>query len=246
MKKNNIAGLFIFGVFLAVLNFFNSNETTMEVSVTSLTSKPPIYSIRTNKPQVALTFNAAWGFDSIGTILELFEQYGMKATFFVTEGWINQSPQSLREIQKAGHELGYLESLPQAENPSKISQIAQTHNKVKELTGVEMQLFRVFNKNGDSELATKARDYGYEIIQWNIDSNDWKNYGPADIANTVANNPNLGPGSIVLFRIGAQETLEALEECIIRLQNQGYEMVTVSQLKKASKDDSGLDLPEKL
>jgi peptidoglycan/xylan/chitin deacetylase (PgdA/CDA1 family) len=65
-------------------------------------------------------------------------------------------------------------------------------------------------------------------IQWDVDSLDWKNPTPSQIANRVLT--QVKPGSIILFHNGALNTPTALPTVIKSLQEKGYQIVPVSQL----------------
>ena len=43
-----------------------------------------------------------------------------------------------------------------------------------------------------------AERCGYYVIQWNVDSKDWKDYGAEAIVSTVMEDGHLGNGSILL------------------------------------------------
>lgn len=63
-----------------------------------------------------------------------------------------------------------------------------------------------------------------------VDSYDLKDYGVDSIIKSVVENKNLGNGSIILMHNGAKYTLKALKLVINGLQDQGYEIVPVSEL----------------
>lgn len=63
-----------------------------------------------------------------------------------------------------------------------------------------------------------------------VDSLDWKDYGVDSIIQTVTCHKHLGNGSIILMHNGAKYTAQALEAVITGLQQQGYELVPISQL----------------
>jgi len=106
----------------------------------------------------------------------------------------------------------------------------KAHNRVKELTGIEMNLFRAPYGDYNNTLVGAARDCKYYTIQWDIDSEDWKDYGVDSILESTVENKHLGNGSIILVHNGAKYTPEALELVINGLQDQGYEIVPVSEL----------------
>ncbi len=66
----------------------------------------------------------------------------------------------------------------------KTQELMTVHNKVKELTGYDMFLFRPPYGDYDNEVVKNARKNDYYPIQWNIDSLDWKDYGADDIVRT--------------------------------------------------------------
>ncbi|MBQ8814956.1 MAG: polysaccharide deacetylase family protein [Lachnospiraceae bacterium] len=194
----------------------------------------PIYCVNTDKKVVALSFDAAWGNEDTMILMDILAKYNVKVTFFMTGGWVNKFPEDVKYIAEQGHDLGN-HSLSHKEM-SKLSEaeireeLQAVHDKVKELTGIEMDLFRPPYGDYDDEVITTARDMGYFTIQWDVDSLDWKDYGAASIVKTVCNHKNLKNGSIILMHNGAKYTPEALESVIKGLLDQGYEIVPISEL----------------
>ena len=194
----------------------------------------PIYCVETDKKVVVLSFDAAWGNEDTMILMDILAKYNVKVTFFMTGGWVNKFPEDVQYIAEQGHDLGN-HSLSHKEM-SKLSEaeireeLQAVHDKVKELTGIEMDLFRPPYGDYDDEVITTAQDIGYFTIQWDVDSLDWKDYGAASIVKTVCNHKNLKNGSIILMHNGAKYTPEALESVIQGLLAQGYEIVPISEL----------------
>ena len=213
----------------------NLSKTGSQTSNSQVSAKElPIYSVQTDKKQVALSFDAAWGNEDTTQILSTLEKYQVKVTFFMTGGWISKYPDDVKAILAAGHDLGnHSNTHP---NMSKLSteqmkeEIQATHQKVKDLTGYEMTLFRPPYGDYNDAVVNAVKDCGYYCIQWDVDSLDWKNYGVESLIKTVCNHKNLGNGSIVLMHNGGKYTAQALESVITGLQSQGYELVPISQL----------------
>ena len=67
----------------------------------------------------------------------------------------------------------------------KASELMTVHNKVKELTGYDMFLFRPPYGDYNNQVVTNAKKNNYYPIQWNVDSLDWKDYGADDIVKRV-------------------------------------------------------------
>ena len=194
----------------------------------------PIYCVQTDKPQIALTFDAAWGNEDTKQILSILEKHQVSATFFMTGGWVSSYPQDVTAIFEAGHDLG--NHSENHKNMSKLStdemtqELSAVHERVKELTGQEMLLFRPPYGDYSNEVIQTAASLGYYTIQWDVDSLDWKDYGVDSIIDTVTNHKHLGNGSIILCHNGAKYTADALDTLIQTLKKQGYEFVKVSDL----------------
>ena len=207
---------------------------TVSVSNTVNGKELPIYSVETGEKKVALSFDAAWGNEDTDMILSTLAKYNIHATFFMTGGWVENYPDDVKKIQAAGHDLAN-----HSENHKNMSQLSDSecqdeltkaHNKVKELTGVEMNLFRPPYGDYDNHVITNATDCGYYTIQWSVDSLDWKDYGVDSIIKTVCEHKNLQNGAIILMHNGAKYTAEALPKVIEGLIAQGYSIVPVSEL----------------
>ena len=196
--------------------------------------KLPIYCVDTDKPQVAISFDAAWGNEDTETLLSILDKYNVKTTFFMTGGWIESYPEDVKKIAVAGHDLGNHsenhKQMSQLSSDECLAEIQKPHDKVKELTGTEMTLFRPPYGDYNNTLIESANALGYHVIQWSVDSLDWKDYGVKSIVKMVCNNRYLGNGAIILLHNGAKYTPQALSLIIEGLESQGYEIVPISQL----------------
>ena len=109
-------------------------------------------------------------------------------------------------------------------------EIMEVHQKVKALTGVEMNLFRCPHGEYDNEMMKNVTNCGYYPIQWSVDSLDWKDYGAESIIQTVCDHTELKNGAIILMRNGAKYTADSLEQMILEIQKKGFQIVPVSEL----------------
>lgn len=206
------------------------------VTVTNISTKNdlPIYSVNCEEPRVSLSFDAAWTNEDTKEILEILDEYQVKATFFMTGEWVSRYPEDVKAIAKAGHDLGnHSENHKQMTQMSKNEckeEIMKAHNRVKELSGIDMKLFRAPYGDYNNTLVGTARECGYYTIQWNVDSLDWKDYGVDSILNKTVENKKLSNGSILLLHDGAKYTPKALGLIITGLKEKGYEIVPVSEL----------------
>ena len=155
-------------------------------------------------------------------------------------------------ILSQGHDLGNHsqnhKNMSQLSDAEKESELMTVHNKVKELTGYDMILFRPPYGDYDSKLIKVARKCGYYSIQWDVDSLDWKDYGVDSIIKTVTQHEHLGNGTIILCHNGAKYTAEALDTMITTLKDAGYSFVPLSELiykDNYHMDHEGRQIPDK-
>lgn len=233
--------IFISGVAIAYgQNKLQKNAVTTTVNSVGSHSqllsnkKLPIYCVECPEKKVALSFDAAWGNDDTQKIMDILKKHNVHVTFFMTGGWVESYPEDVKKIAADGHDLGN-----HSENHKQMSQLSKeeckkeimsVHEKVKELTGKDMTLFRPPYGDYNDTLIDAVNECGYHAIQWDVDSLDWKDYGVDSIIRTVCEHKHLGDGSIILCHNGAKYTAEALETLITNLQQQGYEIVPISQL----------------
>lgn len=194
----------------------------------------PIYCVEQKKPLVSISFDAAWGNEDTPKLLEILKKHDVKATFFMTGGWIEKFPDDVKAIAAGGHDLGN-----HSENHRHMSQISaeeckeelmKPHEKVKKLTGKDMVLFRPPYGDYNDTLIQVCRENKYYPIQWDVDSLDWKDYDAATIIRRVTEHKHLGNGSIILCHNGGKHTAEALDEMLAILKQKGYQLVPISQL----------------
>ena len=60
--------------------------------VASQNRKLPIYCVKTDKKQIAISFDAAWGNDDTQTLIDILKEYNVPATFFVVGAWVDKYP----------------------------------------------------------------------------------------------------------------------------------------------------------
>lgn len=192
----------------------------------------PIYSVETDKKQVALTFDAAWGADDTQQLIDIFEKYNVKATFFVVGDWAQRFPQSVKALSNAGHSIQNhslnhkkYSTLSSAEIKD---DIAACNELIASLTGTNPTLIRTPYGDYNNESIDTINSLGLYPIQWDTDSLDYKKLSVDNIVKRVVN--AVQNGSIVLFHNDVENTPKALPVIIENLQKQGYSFVTVDEL----------------
>ena len=227
-------GVYALAMLAVVRGVLVTAKANISVSNSVNGKELPIYCVETAEPKVALTFDAAWGTEDTAKILEILKKHDVHVTFFMTGGWVESYPDDVRAILAAGHDLGNHsenhKNMSQLSDDVKKDELMKVHEKVRDLTGYEMFLFRPPYGDYDNAVVNVAKDCGYFAIQWDVDSLDWKDYGVDSIIKTVTEHKHLGNGSIILCHNGAKFTAQALDTLITKLKDKGYTIVPVSEL----------------
>lgn len=193
----------------------------------------PVYSVQRTDKKIALTIDAAWEDDKTEFILQELEKNNIKATFYLCGFWVDKYPEYVREIFEKGHELGnhtathpHMSKLSAAQMQAELNKF---EDKLVAITGEKSKTFRApYGEYNDTVVST-VRDMGYEVIQWSIDTVDWKEERSAQtILDSVI--PKLQPGCIILCHNNGFKIKEYLPELIAKALEQGYEFVTISEL----------------
>jgi polysaccharide deacetylase family sporulation protein PdaB len=192
----------------------------------------PIYSVQRDYKVCSLTFDAAWGNEDTGLLIEILEKYQVKATFFVVGFWVDKFPESVKALAEAGHEImnhsDRHEHMTRLTRDQIIRDLNACNDKIEAVTGVRPLLMRPPYGEYDNTLISAVRSIGMEAIQWDVDSLDWKDLSAEEITKRVVS--KVQPGSIVLFHNAALHTPEALPGIIEQLMQEGYKFAPVSEL----------------
>nr|WP_302596868.1 polysaccharide deacetylase family protein [uncultured Cellulosilyticum sp.] len=195
----------------------------------------PIYCVDTKgEKKVALTFDAAWGASDTDQIIETLGKYNVKATFFMVGDWARKYPDAVKKFQEAGHDIANHSNkhphVCQMNKEAIKKDLLEAHETLKEITGLECDLYRPPYGEYNNTVLEAAKECGYYTIQWDVDSLDWKEYGLQPLIDKVLNHKNLRPGTIILMHNDTRYTAKALEPIIKGIIEKGYTFVPVSEL----------------
>ncbi|MDD3169816.1 MAG: polysaccharide deacetylase family protein [Eubacteriales bacterium] len=194
--------------------------------------KLPIYSVDTNEKKIAISFDCAWGNEHTKPILDILDRYNVKTTFFMVRFWAEKFPEDVLEIYKRGHEIGNHSSTHP--NMTKLSveditnELKGAEAEIEKITGKKPTVFRPPFGAYNNNLIEACENNGYHVIQWDVDSLDWKEMTTEQIVDRVTR--NVKPGSIVLFHNNAEHVEDYLPSILETLTADGYEIVPVGQL----------------
>lgn len=192
----------------------------------------PIYCVDTPEKKIAISFDAAWGANYTEDLLGILEKYDVKSTFFLVGFWVDKYPEMVKRIDEEGHEIGNHSSkhphMSQLSKEQIVNELKNTSNKIEAITNKKVTLFRPPFGDYNNRLIETSREMGIQVIQWDVDSLDYKDYGADAIVKKVLS--KVKSGSIVLFHNNATYTKDALPIILENLQKEGYKIVPVSEL----------------
>ncbi len=192
----------------------------------------PIYCVKTNEKKVAVTFDAAWENTDTQELIEILDRYGAKATFFIVGDWARKYPDDVRAIYGKCHQIANHSDTHTAfsslSSDEVQKEITHCNEKLSVLTGCTPKYVRFPSGDYDNESIRAAEDMGLYVIQWSVDSLDYKGLSPERMTERLLKSTR--EGSIILFHTGVLNTPTALETILSRLKGQGYSFVTVEEL----------------
>lgn len=199
-----------------------------------------VYSSNVNAgKQIALTFDDGPHPRITPQILEILNEYGIKATFFVIGVNSKNYSKQLKQIADGGHEIGnhtYSHKILKSMSKEEIEkEILDTETQVEKITNITPNLLRPPCGIYDETLIEIAQEKDLKVVLWTVDSHDWSHRTVANIVQNVTKNAS--NGDILLFHdyvSGEYNTPNALRKIIPLLIKQGYEFVTVSELLQSA------------
>lgn len=182
-----------------------------------------------SKPMIALTYDDG-PYAPVGNrIMDCMERYNGRATFFVVGNRAASYQDELRRMQASGHEIGnhsyshkYLQKLGAADIRKEIEMGNQA---VAAVTGTAPALVRL---PGGGSNSTVLANIHQPIILWNVDTRDWATKNADQTVAAVLG--KVKDGDIVLMHELYKATADATERLVPALSEQGFQLVTVSEL----------------
>lgn len=192
-----------------------------------------------NSNKIALTFDD--GPDSVYTeqVLDVLKSHNVPATFFVVGMNVeSNNPEIINRIVNENHVIAsHSWSHPNLSKQSAstvFAEINQTEKVIEEITGLKTALIRPPYGGVSEELVKQLKELNYKVINWSVDSVDWRD---KDVDQILINTlPSVKDGAILLFHSGGgteqdfSYTVKVLPELIETLKILGYEFVTVDNL----------------
>ena len=178
---------------------------------------------------IAISFDDGPGATTTPQLLQILKEKNVHATFFVLGENTAQHPDIVKQTAEAGHEIGNHtydhQDLATLSAQSITEEVTKADTEIKKATGKTPTFVR---PPYGSITSVGASVIQQPIIEWSVDSEDWKTRNPDLILQKIQ--ATVYDGAIILFHDIYPETIRAVPQVIDYLQEQGYRITTVGDL----------------
>ena len=185
----------------------------------------------TGNKVIALTFDDGPG-PYTAHLLDVLDQYGAKATFFLIGSKVSSQANVVRNIHARGHQLGNHSwshpELPKLPVDQIAGEIDRTNDAIKQATGVTPAILRPPYGAVNGVVLEQLRLRGMSSILWSVDTRDWADRNSDIVCSRAVAGAH--PGAIILMHDIHQTSVGAVPCILNALKQQGYSFVTVQGL----------------
>ncbi len=182
------------------------------------------------KPMVAITFDDGPSAKYTEKILDILAEYDSVATFFEIGNLAERYPELIKKEIEAGCELGnHSYSHPNLKNISlseAIDEINKTNDIYTEITGSPATVIRPPYGAITGDIAS---NFDQPVVTWSVDTLDWQSRDADAVLDIIYDEGDLD-GKVILMHSIYSSTYDAVCELVPYLIENGYQLVTVSEL----------------
>ena len=178
---------------------------------------------------VSLMINVYWGTELLDGFLEVLDEYGAKATFFLGGSWADDNVSTVKKIAEKGHEIashGYFhrehDKLNLQENREEIKTSVDF---ISLASGQTVKLFAPPSGAYNDDTIEAAESLGLKTIMWSKDTIDWRDKDTNLCFRRATE--NVTGGDFILMH-PMEHTLKALPKILEHYQKIGLFPITVS------------------
>lgn len=207
---------------------------------TALSAEPKaVYNhLSTANQEIALTFDDGPDARNTPEILDILDEYEIKATFFMLGRNVNAHPEIAKEVYKRGHAIGLHTYTHPNFNHLKREEIREeilsNQNAIDKATGYRPDIIRPPYGIVNEDFLSVAKELDLAVYTWSRDSFDWKTCNTEEqIIHNITD--SIHSGNIILMHDKTSNQLRsrnALPEIIASLKSRGYRFVTLKNEEK--------------
>ncbi len=171
---------------------------------------------------VGITFDDGPTPGNTQNLLNALKSAGMRATFFDEGQNAQPNPSLVQATAAAGMWIGNHSwdhpHMTQLSTSQMNTEIGNTQNAIRQITGTAPKLFRPPYGETNSTLKSVEAQYGLTEIIWDVDSQDWNG---ASVSSIVAANGRLTNGQVILMHDWPANTVQAIPQIAAGLASRG-------------------------
>ncbi len=183
-----------------------------------------------SRPMVALTFDDGPHPVYTDEILDVLEEHHAVATFFEVGQKLSTAPEAVQRAAEMGCEIGSHSyrhaNLSKLDRQALKEDLAAADEEFRKVLGTVPTLLRPPYGAVGKALREGA---GYSVVTWSVDPEDWKVRDADKVTAHIQAQKDLD-GQVILLHSTYPSTVEAVETLVPWLQEQGYQLVTMSEL----------------
>lgn len=247
IKKNRIIG--ITGGIILIMSITNINisygnaKSSENTKIYSLSTIDKVYDTFEGDNKSIKKYNNKVAYVTIDDgpskytddILKILEKYNAKATFFMIDRNMKTYPEKVKSVIEKGNSVG-LHSVSHdihklyKDNNSAKEEFEKNKETFHQITGQETKLIRLpygSKPYTSSEIYNVLINEGYNIWDWNIDTQDWKANSEQIVQNVKRYSKN--QNEVIILIHEKKQTVQALDNLLYYLCNEGYELLAIDQ-----------------
>ena len=191
----------------------------------------------TAQPVLYLTFDAGYENGCTAKILDVLQEHGVPAAFFLVGNYLEQNPDLVRRMAQEGHTVA--NHTMHHPDMSKISDKAAFQKELEDLeklyfdiTGQELaKYYRPPQGIYSEENLKMAKELGYKTVFWSLAYVDWNNdkQPTAEYAYSKLI-PRTHNGAVILLHSTSKTNAEILDTLLTTWEEMGYSFGTLDEL----------------
>lgn len=195
--------------------------------------------------QLALTYDDGPNDPHTLRLLEVLARHNVNATFFLIGRYVQQRPDIVREIVKAGHVVGnhtFTHPLLIFKSAAQVrKELTDCRAAIEAAIGKHSNFFRPPFGGRRPAVLRIARELGLEPVMWNVTGFDWQAPSAASIEKKVES--QVRGGDVILLHDGGHkqmgadrsQTVLATDHLISQYRSEEYEFVTIENMLRQDK-----------
>lgn len=195
-----------------------------------------VYKARTDRKEVALTFDDFGSDKTVTQILDILEEHDVQVTFFLRAKGVEDNPNLARAMLEGGHDVAnhtYSHPVVTTLTPEELQEdVVKAHQVITEAIQEQpVMLFRPPTGVIDDLRAKAIAATGYPIMaMYDVTTLDWDTSNTAnDIVNGIMTKTEEG-SVILLHMLDGLHTIEALPRVLTGLKDKGYTFVKMADM----------------